>query len=80
MAVGTTKEICKPNHYNTLYPTSYECMVCTTKVFTEDHIGVDRNGKQYLYFKPTSKYFCLDGVFCGVECSIKWHEENVYVK
>lgn len=52
--------------------------MCKTPVFTEDFIAQDRNGHKYIVFSPASKYFCVAGVFCGVMCSFKWHEENYY--
>ena len=66
----------KPDLYNTVDDKLYSCIVCGNQVVCEQFVNYDKNGNPYVLYAPASKYFCSDGVFCGIDCSFKWYEDN----
>lgn len=61
----------KPNDYDSDVPKLYSCIVCGLLVSSE--ALKDQYGNVYVY-APVSRYWCDEGVLCGSECSLKWHD------
>ncbi len=71
------RSLCKQDKYNTPSPTTYACLVCSAKVETEDYIVYDKQGNEITIYYPASRYWCNEGVFCGIDCSYKDHLEKL---
>ncbi len=71
------RDLCRQDKYDTLSPTIYECIVCSKEVETETHIAYDKQGKEIIIYSPASRYWCNEGVFCGIDCSFKDHMERL---
>ena len=66
-----------PTKYDSLKNESYSCIVCGKLVGSTEQVSYDQLDNLILRYSPSSKYFCADGVFCGIECSFKWYEEKI---
>lgn len=73
MAPGT---IVKPDHYNSLTDTTYQCIVCGTSVGSEALEAHDpKTNRDFIVYSPASRYYCLEGVFCSPECALQKYQE-----
>ena len=67
----------RPDLYNTVDDKLYSCIVCGNQIISEQLVKYDKNGNPVVYYAPASRYFCADGIFCGIECSFKWYEDKL---
>lgn len=75
LSAGTIPLI-KPDYFNSLNDTLYSCIVCGCQVISEKNEAYDQLGNAFTIFSPISRYFCAEGVFCGIACSFKWYEDK----
>lgn len=68
--------ICTPNHFNTSQSMTYLCLSCKSSVDCESIISVDLSTKEFTVYSPASRYYCLEGVFCGPTCALKKLQES----